>query len=105
MHTLFPSQNDLPEWVTSNLWGGLLTVAAPLLKQASHIADCNSRWVGDVVSEVVRTVGCKFIRSFSWLKLHPLQVGTGLLLLHRDKEILCTSVLCLPAHEGVCPFF
>ena len=42
-HTLFSSQTDLPGWMTSRLWGGLLPVAPPLLKRASHTADCSSR--------------------------------------------------------------
>lgn len=42
-HTLISSQTDLHEWMISRLWGGLLPVAAPLCKQASHTAACSSR--------------------------------------------------------------
>lgn len=42
-HTLFSSQTGFPEWTASRLWGGLLPVAGPLLKQASHPAACSSR--------------------------------------------------------------
>lgn len=61
LHTcpLFSSQFDLPEWTTSHLWGDLVPVAAPLLKQASHIAEGSGRQVGDMVPEEVAAVGCK----------------------------------------------
>lgn len=64
---------------------GLLIVAVPLSKQPSHIADCNTGFVGDVVTEVVAAVSCKYW-SFSWLKLHLLQEGTGLLLHKKASE-------------------
>lgn len=56
LHTcpLFPSQFDSSEWTTSRLWDDLLPVAAPLLKQASHIAEGSGRWVGRWVMRSLR---------------------------------------------------
>lgn len=45
LHTcpLLSSHGQMPEWTTAHLWDDLLPMAAPLLKQASHIAEGTGR--------------------------------------------------------------